>query len=94
MKIDSSLGPLAPPGLDTPKRAAKPQASGKGDDVQLSLSARLQSMESQEAGPVDSNKVAAIKQAIADGRFTINASAIADRLINSAQELLNKQSKP
>ncbi|HMX22375.1 MAG TPA: flagellar biosynthesis anti-sigma factor FlgM [Accumulibacter sp.] len=33
-----------------------------------------------------------MKQAIADGRFTINAGAIADRLIASASELINKPS--
>ena len=32
-----------------------------------------------------------IKQAIAEGRFEINAGAIADRLISSARELVDAQ---
>ena len=39
----------------------------------------------------DAGRVAEIKQAIADGRFTINAGAIADRLIASARELIDAQ---
>ena len=40
----------------------------------------------------DAEKVARISQAIADGTFTIDAGAIADKLIANAQELLNKGS--
>ncbi|MBV5336597.1 MAG: flagellar biosynthesis anti-sigma factor FlgM, partial [Deltaproteobacteria bacterium] len=36
-------------------------------------------------------RVSEIKQAIAEGRFTINAGAIADRLIASAKELVDSQ---
>lgn len=93
MKIESSLAPAAPPGVDTQKRTTKPQTKTEASsgDVQLSFSGRLQSLEEQGSAPVDNAKVAAIKQAIAEGRFSINADAIADRLINSAQELLRKR---
>lgn len=94
MKIDSSLLPVGNAGLDNTKRTAKTQSStpsSNTEEVQLSLSGRLQSMENQEGSPVDSARVAAIKDAIAQGRFSINAEAIADRLISSAQELLGKQ---
>lgn len=37
----------------------------------------------------DSEKVARIAQAIRDGKFTVNAEAIADKLIANAQELLS-----
>ena len=40
----------------------------------------------------DSEKVARITQAIADGKFTVNPEAIADKLIANAQELLGKAS--
>lgn len=96
MKIDASLAPTGLTGADTAKRSPKAQApANQSSDVQLSLSGRLQSMETRESSgsPVDSAKVAAIKQAIAEGRFTINAGAIADSLISSAQELLGKQSR-
>lgn len=96
MKIDASLTPAGSPGIETAKRTSRPQSPAKdgGEEVQLSLSGRLQSsLETDEAGQVDANRVAAIKQAIAEGRFSINAGAIADRLISSAQELLAKQAK-
>lgn len=95
MKINSSLAPAGTPGADAPKRAGKPQTTpGQAtDDVQLSFSGRLQSLENQDGSPVDSTKVAAIKQAISEGRFSINAEAIADKLISSAQELLKKRDK-
>jgi negative regulator of flagellin synthesis FlgM len=36
----------------------------------------------------DAGKVSSISQAIADGTFTVNAEAIADKLIANAQEVL------
>ncbi|PPE67844.1 flagellar biosynthesis anti-sigma factor FlgM [Caldimonas caldifontis] len=39
----------------------------------------------------DAEKVAAIRQAIADGTFKPNAEAIADKLIANAQELLQRR---
>lgn len=43
---------------------------------------------STEGSPVNSAKIAEIRQAIAEGRFAINAEAIAGRLIDSARELV------
>jgi negative regulator of flagellin synthesis FlgM len=43
--------------------------------------------------PVNAARVAEIRQAIAEGRFAIDPGAIADRLINSARELLQGQRK-
>jgi negative regulator of flagellin synthesis FlgM len=40
----------------------------------------------------DSDKVDRIAQAIRDGKFTVNADAIADKLISNAQELLGRGS--
>ena len=100
MKIDNSVKSAAglPPN-DGRTRSAKESpktesASGGGEKVELSsLSARLQQMEETIANTpvVDSAKVDEIKQAITEGRFTINTGAIADRLIGSARELLLKQ---
>jgi negative regulator of flagellin synthesis FlgM len=41
-------------------------------------------------GSFDQAKVDRIAQAIRDGRFEVNAEAIADKLIANAQELLGK----
>lgn len=44
-----------------------------------------------QAADVDTNKVEAMKAAIADGSFTVNPEAIADKLLTSAQEMLGAQ---
>jgi negative regulator of flagellin synthesis FlgM len=76
----------------TPTPAARPSAKSvnaekTGDHVKLSDVAQLNAAEA----PVDNNRVQEIKQAIAEGRFRINPEAIADRLISTAQELINAQ---
>lgn len=76
----------------TPAPAARPSArtSGaekSGDQVKLSNIAQPYASEA----PVDNGRVQEIKQAIAEGRFRINPEAIADRLISTAQELIDAQ---
>lgn len=67
--------------------AAAGEASAK---VQLSDTA---SMLVQDSTPeFDAEKVKRIAQAIRDGKYEINAEAIADKLIGNAQELLGKSS--
>lgn len=92
MKIDTSLIPSSTAAMENRPRAqvaAKKQTAAA--DVQISdLSTHLQAIEgsTSEASPVNSTRVAEIKQAISEGRFTINSGAIADRLIGTAVELL------
>lgn len=54
-------------------------------------SAQLRSIESSiaSAPTVNAAKVAEIKQAISEGRFQVNSSVVADRLIASARELVS-----
>ena len=91
MKIESSSKPAGPP----PLKEARGHSAGKvslppSDDVQLSvLSTQLTATDSEPA--FDAGRVSEIKQAISEGRFTINAGAIADRLIASAKELVDSQ---
>lgn len=95
MKIDNTIKPMASGNVaEIRPRPAKEAAAGAGKatDVQLSgLSSSMQSL--GESASVDTAKVAEIKQAISEGRFTINVGAIADRLINTAQELIQSQRK-
>ena len=44
-------------------------------------------------GVFDAEKVQRISEAIRDGKFTVNADAIADKLIANAQELLGAVGK-
>ena len=59
--------------------------------MQLSNHVALAGSEASRAD-FDTAKVERIAQAIRDGKFQVNAEAIADRLIANAQELLPKSS--
>jgi negative regulator of flagellin synthesis FlgM len=87
VKIDTALKLTPTP----PERApAKPvRTDTTGEQVQLSHAAQLKGSEP----PVNQGRVEEIKQAIAEGRFRINPEAIAERLISTAQELINAQRK-
>lgn len=92
MKIDSSIKPTITPATTS----AKPKpAVDKGDsaaEVRLSaLAGQLQTGDAEP--PVNSVRVAEIRQAIAEGRFTIDTGAIADSLITTARELVAAQRK-
>ena len=93
MKIDNSTKPATGNSIPaTRSRSPEPTAgnakSGAAADVHLSgLSAQIKA--SGEGMPIDAARISEIKQAISEGRFTINAGAIADRLISTARELVN-----
>ena len=91
MKIDA----LKTPGLSSPGRpAAKPapvvesgaDSSARVSDVRISSTSTTLAAQTSE---VNAARVQEIRQAISEGRFEINPSAIADRLISSARELVS-----
>lgn len=95
MKIENSPKPVAgnkasetrSPASGKTAAAAQPATGGS---VQLNgLSAHLQP--SGGASVFDAARVSQIKQAISDGKFQINAGAIAERLISSARELVDAE---
>lgn len=90
MKIDSSYKPTA---LNVTPRAATPQATLASSQEAVSLSPLAASMQAGERPPVNSARIMEIKQAISEGRFKINPEAIADRLIQSARDLVNSNSQ-
>ncbi len=73
---------------------ANPSArASTGSSVALTMSSRVGSL--QKAGQsdepdVDMEKVDAMRSAIADGSFQVNAQSIADKLLANAQEMLNR----
>ncbi|AMM25015.1 flagellar biosynthesis anti-sigma factor FlgM [Variovorax sp. PAMC 28711] len=75
-----------------PSGTAAPDAAGKvPSGVPVTVSATARSLEVSSAGTgIDEAKVAAVKAAIADGTFTVNPGAIADKLLSNAQEILSR----
>jgi len=94
MKIDTLNSPsTVATGGTRVKPKSPPETAGKtaaSEEVTLSNTANVASSAGE---PVNAAKVQEIRQAIAEGRFQINAGAIADRLIESARELLQAQHK-
>lgn len=74
-----------------PKRAP---ASGVAVTVTVSTLARtLEAASAGEADDIDAQKVEAVKTAIQQGTYKVNAEAIADKLLANAQEMLNRTRK-
>ncbi|MCL2635848.1 MAG: flagellar biosynthesis anti-sigma factor FlgM [Betaproteobacteria bacterium] len=88
MKIDSSYTPTTA-GIPAKGPVAQQTAPAGTAKEAVSLSPLAGSLRGGEAPPVNSARIQEIKQAIAEGRFKINPEAIADRLIESARDLVN-----
>lgn len=91
MKIESSTKPVGDLRLkETRTPTPNKTAAAASEEVQLSpLSAQLSASDGEQS--FDAARVSEIKQAISEGRFAINAGAIADRLITSAKELVDSR---
>ena len=73
---------------------AAARASGAEPSAKVELSDTVTALSGGSTdGVFDAEKVARISAAIRDGKFTINAEAIADKLIDNAQELLGRVGK-
>jgi negative regulator of flagellin synthesis FlgM len=99
MKIGHLENQAATPAVSErkPGTAATP-APAAGGGVEASAKVALSPTVSQLAagsteGVFDAEKVQRISEAIRDGKFTVNADAIADKLIANAQELLGAVGK-
>ncbi|HWY72377.1 MAG TPA: flagellar biosynthesis anti-sigma factor FlgM [Burkholderiaceae bacterium] len=73
--------------------AATQSAPSSGASVQLSgQSTRLTQLETQfPQSSFDAAKVSEIRSAIADGRYQVNAGAVADKLLASAAQLVGRK---
>ncbi|MCE1250396.1 MAG: flagellar biosynthesis anti-sigma factor FlgM [Comamonadaceae bacterium] len=67
-------------------------ATQSGAPVSLSNAARGLEASSRSQGDFDADKVKAMRTAIQNGTFKINAGAIADKLLANAQEVLVRAS--
>jgi negative regulator of flagellin synthesis FlgM len=99
MKITNTSEPLRPDRVSAPNDSRVSTARGteqvaETERVQLSdLGSKLSQLETQFCGSdFDVKKVEEIRAAIAEGRFKVNAEAVADKLLASVSELLGKKS--
>jgi negative regulator of flagellin synthesis FlgM len=93
MKIDSSYKTTTAsvvPKATTAKAGPAPEASASES---VSLSQLAGTLGGNESPPVNTARIQEIKQAISEGRFKINPEAIADRLIESARDLVSSGRK-
>lgn len=94
MKIGPLEGKSVAPAVTERKAGAAaaqpaPAANGGNASAQVALSPTVAQLSaSSTEGVFDAEKVKRISDAIRDGSFTVNADAIADKLIANAQELL------
>ena len=65
-------------------------ASTAGVPVTVSTAARALDQSPRTTGDFDAGKVKAVRAAIEKGTFSVNAEAIADKLLSNAQEILSR----
>ncbi|MBA2484080.1 MAG: flagellar biosynthesis anti-sigma factor FlgM [Nitrosomonas sp.] len=96
MKIENSVQPITGVATnDGHKRIDKtnnavPNPGTTQDNVHLSSLSKQPHVDSNavSSGVIDTSRVQEIKQAISDGNFKVNPEAVADRLLETARELI------
>ena len=99
MKIEDSIKKPSALGVGTKQTpsaasqgAEKTTGSGATSSVNVSLSSQLQALSSTVANSsvFDSGKVNEIKAAIAEGRFQVNADKVAEGLMATVRDLIQR----
>lgn len=72
--------------------AKNASALAAGVPVTFSNAARGVDQASRNAADFDASKVKAVKAAIEKGTFSVDAEAVADKLLSNAQEILSRSS--
>ncbi len=97
MKIDSSSITTALTGSSSQgSRTEKSVSTQTSNASTVSLSdaaAKIQALEqsAQQSSGFDAARVAALKQAIAEGKFQITPQMIAEKLLDTARDLMQEQ---
>ncbi|RQO80490.1 flagellar biosynthesis anti-sigma factor FlgM [Acidovorax sp. FJL06] len=65
-------------------------ASTAGVPVTVSLAAQSLNQTARTSGDFDAGKVKAVRAAIEKGAFSVDAEAIADKMLSNAQEILSR----
>ncbi len=70
--------------------------SQRSAGVSLTVSTQVRGLEAAKRGDtadIDMKKVSAVRASIEDGTYTVNAEAIADKLLSNAQDLLDRSGR-
>lgn len=94
MKIENSLGSTSPltGGSNRTRSSTPARTRGATTGEQVQLSSQFQAIEAVVSNTpvVNGQRVAEIKQAIAEGRFQVNPEKIANGLIESVKDMLSR----
>jgi negative regulator of flagellin synthesis FlgM len=90
MKVEQSTQPSNTQLIKETRGPSVKKTESAPVEVELS-SLASQLLGADDGLPFDAGRVAEIKRAISEGKFPINADAIADRLITSARELVGSR---
>lgn len=97
MKIDPSIGKTPGLGVSATPAPTKPlEASSvaRNQTATVQMSGQFQQLERQVGGgSFDAQKVQSIKNAIAEGRFQVDSSKVADGLLSSVRDLIRTNSR-
>lgn len=96
MKIDSSLKSVGTTSTSgsraTSSKGGARTESSSGTEVRIST-ASAQMAGASSGAPIDGARIAEIKLAISEGRFKVDANAVAEGLLETARELIESQRK-
>lgn len=94
MKIGQLDNKLITPASGERRSNGSSGASGSEPSAKVALSTAANQLAARgTGGEFDTQKVQRISNAIRDGKFEVNAEAIADKLIHNARELLGGSGK-
>ena len=92
MKIESNFKSGSTSDSSNRVRTERAAKGGESNAAEVRLSTASTQLAGASSGaPIDGARIAEIKQAISEGRFKVNAEAIADGLIDTARNLLQSQ---
>ncbi|MDD2544941.1 MAG: flagellar biosynthesis anti-sigma factor FlgM [Burkholderiaceae bacterium] len=90
-QVSARQAKAAAPAAEDVAKSAAPAALASGVPVTVSNSARALDRMARSTGDFDANRVKAVKAAIEQGTFKIDAEAIADKLLSGAEEILSRR---
>ena len=89
-KAVSKVASAVKKAVSAPAKAAPAKVAAAGVPVTMSSSLKALDTSSRASGDFDAGRVKAVKDAIDKGEFSVDAEAIADKLLANAQEIFSR----